>query len=284
MKISLILFFSVTINLVFVQFSGNLYAQGASKIDRMYKKDNSVIECKVIEILTETIKYKKAENLDGPIYQISKGEILLVIYANGISEMISPLSEIPKPKPVNTVVIPNTNSQVANNNIASLDTNKLQSNNGKRSLVGFSFAIPTLSFGLNYNFRFRKDGNVGINVHVESDYLPGLIGIDRKVGATEQIDGISITRYTGNTVTQFNSLAIGLSYNINKNSILFLGGGYIIRTKYNEYYINNKSNFWDYTTSLNFEGYAGYLRKVGKFYIGGAYHTAPSRLQLHFIF
>ncbi len=44
---------------------------------------------KVLEILPTEIKYKKWDNIDGPIYSVSRSEVFRIKYKNGSSEIIS---------------------------------------------------------------------------------------------------------------------------------------------------------------------------------------------------
>lgn len=56
--------------------------------DIIVKNDRSEIKVKVIEILEDVIKYRNWEHQDGPLYNLSKGEIFMILYANGQREMI----------------------------------------------------------------------------------------------------------------------------------------------------------------------------------------------------
>ena len=57
--------------------------------DKLYKLDNSKLEVKVLEIGPKEIKYKKWNNLEGPIYTVSKNDIIMILYQNGESEIIN---------------------------------------------------------------------------------------------------------------------------------------------------------------------------------------------------
>jgi hypothetical protein len=46
------------------------------------------ISAKVVEITTTEIKYKKCENINGPIYSIQKSEVFTIRYSNGSKEII----------------------------------------------------------------------------------------------------------------------------------------------------------------------------------------------------
>jgi len=56
--------------------------------DVIVKTDQVEIKAKVTEITDAAIKYKKWDNLDGPLYNISKAEVFMIIYANGKRETI----------------------------------------------------------------------------------------------------------------------------------------------------------------------------------------------------
>ena len=56
--------------------------------DLIIMKDGQEIKCKVSEIGTNEIKYRKCDNLTGPIYTINKTEVLMVQYANGSKDII----------------------------------------------------------------------------------------------------------------------------------------------------------------------------------------------------
>jgi hypothetical protein len=52
--------------------------------DILYTTTGTKLSGKVVEINTVDIKYKDANNLDGPNYVVSKHDIILIAYANGI--------------------------------------------------------------------------------------------------------------------------------------------------------------------------------------------------------
>ena len=56
--------------------------------DRLVKMDNTIIECKVIEIGPELIRYKKWTNLDGPTYSVLSNDINSIVFENGEIELI----------------------------------------------------------------------------------------------------------------------------------------------------------------------------------------------------
>ena len=56
--------------------------------DVIVMNDGSTIICKVIEIGTTEVKYKKYSNLDGPLYSILRSDIQNVNFENGEREII----------------------------------------------------------------------------------------------------------------------------------------------------------------------------------------------------
>ncbi len=66
-----------------------LCSVSVSAQDVIVKKDGSTILSKVIEIGQEEIKYKKFDNLDGPIYTVQKSEIQSINYQNGAKDTFS---------------------------------------------------------------------------------------------------------------------------------------------------------------------------------------------------
>jgi uncharacterized protein (TIGR02145 family) len=78
--------------------------------DVIYTNSGEEIQSKVIEITNDAIKYKKFDQLDGPIRNISKMEVFMIIYQDGTRELFKkqeaqkPIEQIitkeePKPKP-----------------------------------------------------------------------------------------------------------------------------------------------------------------------------------------
>lgn len=62
--------------------------------DILVKKDGTAIKAKIQEIGTTEIKYKAADNLDGPTYVIPKSDVLSINYENGTHEIINSNQQI----------------------------------------------------------------------------------------------------------------------------------------------------------------------------------------------
>ena len=61
----------------------------ANAQDVIVKRDGSTILSKVLEVGEEDVKYKKSDNLDGPIYTIKKTELQAINYKNGAKDTFS---------------------------------------------------------------------------------------------------------------------------------------------------------------------------------------------------
>lgn len=61
--------------------------ENEQKCDIIYRKDSSEIKSKVIEITDKTIKYKKIDQLEGPLRNILVKDVFMIIYKNGAREV-----------------------------------------------------------------------------------------------------------------------------------------------------------------------------------------------------
>lgn len=62
---------------------------GARAQDLLRKTNGDEIKVKVLEITTESVKYKKYTNIDGPLYTLSKKEIQEIVFENGDKEIFN---------------------------------------------------------------------------------------------------------------------------------------------------------------------------------------------------
>lgn len=74
--------------------SGFLYGQ-----DLITKKNGEDIKAKVVEITDDHVKYKRFENIDGPLISIKKKDVLIIRYSNGTNEIFSNEEEESIPPP-----------------------------------------------------------------------------------------------------------------------------------------------------------------------------------------
>ena len=57
--------------------------------DLITTRDGTDIKAKILEVTPTEVKYKKFSNLDGPVFTISKSDILIVRYENGENEVFA---------------------------------------------------------------------------------------------------------------------------------------------------------------------------------------------------
>lgn len=78
------------------------YYLPVSSQDLIIRKNGDELKVKVIEIAGSSIKYKKWENLNGPLYNIEKVEVFKVKYENGESDFFGNVTEA---KPATSTII-----------------------------------------------------------------------------------------------------------------------------------------------------------------------------------
>lgn len=88
----------------FIIVQGYILAQ-----DQVFKKDNTKIEAKVLEITPTEIKYKLFNYQDGPLFIVNKSDVVLIIYQNGTHEVFNAPSAIP----TNTVSVSSVDNSSA---------------------------------------------------------------------------------------------------------------------------------------------------------------------------
>jgi hypothetical protein len=81
--------------------------------DTLYTKELKKIEAKVIEITPDEIKYKKADNVNGPTYIEPKLNVTMIVYSNGVKEIIKS-----DPVSVNSKVNSNSNNYYTPKNVS----------------------------------------------------------------------------------------------------------------------------------------------------------------------
>ena len=131
--------------------------------DQLFKKDNTKLDVKILEINQNEIKYKLFNYLEGPTIIISKSDVALIIYQNGTHEAI-----ITKIDPIVINENPKINTYVSNkeNDIAKLeDFKKLTST---KNLISINIMEPLNgTFSVSYLREFaHNNANIYIPVSV----------------------------------------------------------------------------------------------------------------------
>ncbi len=73
-------------------------SMSATAQDTITKNDGSVIQAKVLEITSTEVKYKRYNNLEGPLYVLNKTEVSAIKYENGEKDVFTGTSQSAKYK------------------------------------------------------------------------------------------------------------------------------------------------------------------------------------------
>lgn len=153
-------------------FSFLLFASSAYSQDILYTSNGNKLQAKVLEINLKDIKYKDFNNIEGPTYVISKTDIILIQYSNGVTEVINDNPNTIAPKTTEqTATVSNSidktktpekkefNLYYLNNNMLSI--NALALANGDVTLMydrDFFNSRMSVTFLGGYNFNARMGG------------------------------------------------------------------------------------------------------------------------------
>jgi hypothetical protein len=74
---------------VFFLLTSLVFSIALNAQDIIIKKSGDEIRSKVVEVGINDIRYKRYDFQDGPVYTISKSDVLLIKYENGINEVIN---------------------------------------------------------------------------------------------------------------------------------------------------------------------------------------------------
>lgn len=154
----------ISILLAFSAFG--LYAQ-----DQLFKKDNTKLDVKILEINQTEIKYKLFTYQDGPTIIISKGDVALIIYQNGVHEVFNQ----PAPAPQQPIVVYREDYTRRRPHRENTDSVKLAHYNEvttTKNLIALNL-LETFNSGFGISY-LREFANGYLNV-----YVPVNIGISQ---------------------------------------------------------------------------------------------------------
>ncbi|MGZ5190062.1 MAG: hypothetical protein ACXWCZ_03525 [Flavisolibacter sp.] len=146
------------LTLIFIAFVGSCIAQ-----DQLFKKDNTKIEVKILEINQNEIKYKLFTYQDGPTISILKKDVALIIYQNGVHEVLNAPVEASAPVSSAPMIVYNATptTRINRDSIEKAAFDDLVSN---KNLVSINIMEPLNgSFSVNY---IREFANNYLHVYV----------------------------------------------------------------------------------------------------------------------
>lgn len=104
--------------------------------DLIYKKDGSTVACQVEEITETTVKYRAADNLTGPLYNIPVTSIIKILYRNGKTDIFDAsfqAAPVAEPSPVQAAPQSYYQQQGNMNDASLLVMDAYQNNSGLRN-------------------------------------------------------------------------------------------------------------------------------------------------------
>ncbi|MGJ8666591.1 MAG: hypothetical protein ACSHW7_09515 [Patiriisocius sp.] len=152
--------------------------------DTIIKTNQEEIEAKVIEITDSTIKYKIWLRQEGPIYNINKDEVFMILYASGDKEYYTDKKKDAKTEEtVNSLKKPeqmknqnyNTNSTVSSNKQNSGNKEAFNYRDGAKVNYGFGYDAGAgdgvISIGLFAPYSFSSDSQGSIEIEIGGTFV-----------------------------------------------------------------------------------------------------------------
>jgi hypothetical protein len=145
--------------------------------DVIVQKNGEEIKAKVEQILDTEIKYRKADNLTGPIYSVKKADVFMIKYANGTKDVFTgqPVVSSAQIAPVQKISFTDKDLQPAHN----------------ATILGGVLVIPILGLGITSG---AIDDNPGLTIPMGAvATLIGAIGIPvvaHMAGKTRNATGV----------------------------------------------------------------------------------------------
>lgn len=127
--------------------------------DQLFKKDNTKVDVKILEINPNEIKYKLFTYQDGPTITVAKKEVALIIYQNGVHEVITTNETVPTPTEQPPFVVYNNSYPTAPRiNRDSIEKAEVEKLLVTKNLVSFNMIEPINgSVGLSYVREFANN-------------------------------------------------------------------------------------------------------------------------------
>jgi hypothetical protein len=145
--------------------------------DIIVQKNGEEIKAKVDQVLDTEIKYRKADNLTGPLYSLKKAEVFMIKYENGTKDIFTeqPVISSAQKTPVKKISITDKDLQPARN----------------ATILGGALIIPILGLGITSG---AIDDNPGLTIPMGAvATIIGAIGIPvvaHMAGKTRNATGV----------------------------------------------------------------------------------------------
>ena len=151
------------IAIISILIFNNVYTQ-----DIIIKRNGEEIKSKVIEVGTTEIKYKKNDNINGPIFSIFKSDVFMIKYENGTKDVFNEEKSV------------NNSSNQTNEQNQLLNRRDHNINKTKYKQSGFT-NITEVNVGLYIGYHFKigvnNKGIQTINGYLINPYFSAGLGI-----------------------------------------------------------------------------------------------------------
>ncbi len=155
--------------------------------DQLFKRDNSKLEVKILEINPTEIKYKLFTYQDGPTITIAKKDVALIIYQNGVHEVITAEAPTPTVQPTPQPMVIYNEYKAPRVNYDSINDAKIKDLISTKNFISMNVLEPINgSFNISYLREFAMN-----YLHV---YVPVSVGF-----STPYFTQISNTLFSGET-------------------------------------------------------------------------------------
>lgn len=233
--------------LLFLLISLLCLGSGLKAQDQLFRKDNTRLQVKIIEIGPEEIKYKLTANPDGPVYSEGRANVILIIFANGQHELITPGTP-PAAAATSTVITTTSIIDVIDPPISRADSLKYYSYHNNISINFLHFFNNEIGIMYQREF-FKKQFNM---------ILPLSIGLEKpEVTQSTYFTSIASTG-TGSGFILDRKLAeagIGIHYYPSLRSSVNYFIGPVFR--YMRYEGSHYANFYDKANKYNYTVFQG---------------------------
>lgn len=215
--------------------------------DKLYKKDNTKLEVKIIEINQTEVKYKLFTYQDGPTIIVAKSDVALIEYQNGVHEVIT---TAPEQQPINVYQNPVDKKSKSEQEKAKVEA--FQALTSTKNLISLNAMEPLNGcFGFSY---LREFANNNANI-----YIPVTVGFaSPTLNQTFDLSYNYInSTYISNYKFTRKTMEVGLGVNFQtsgKHAVTHFIGPYIGIAQYNGTYDFNPSyNYPNYDPTLTTE-------------------------------
>jgi hypothetical protein len=149
-------FFLAILMLLF--FTGNsIFGQ-----DIIVKKNGDEIKAKVDQVLDQDIRYRKFENLTGPVYSVVKSEVFMIKYENGTKDIFSTQPDLAGTKQQQT--------QVPKVSFTSRDLNPARTG----AIIHYAIIVPILALGTAAAISSDTDVDTSVGLGAAATVVAGI--------------------------------------------------------------------------------------------------------------